>query len=384
MNSVKSHKKLARVRAATNGTSHQAELNAIAREHGHDRWGTFQKSLETASGTEPPSAAGIELEALIDAFETAHRHGRHLVVLRDEPDAEIAAVQLLKTHMGVEDVEGPGVAFVAMLTKSAVEAADSQGITLVTTGLMMSKRITHGNCMVATHHETLDHTNSLVSRRDMDAILNLPIGAHPDASRRSTRRPTYPWPARSVSEAWKTAGDLEAAWTMPADARPPTVPQTGFMPGWNVLNSVTMPIYAGHRRAYVERVADVLIPRDRTEYFRDRGREALVGFLLAEIAEARGRRDDPSIPAMMGWMRRSLDDAADMAKAYGKHGDGDHLGRAFRSRLRLLPACHEADAAREILHAVLATAPNERSGILGAMDAALLPFRNTTILGLNA
>lgn len=42
---IKQYKKLARANAKANGTSHQAELDAIARGHGHSSWGPFQASI---------------------------------------------------------------------------------------------------------------------------------------------------------------------------------------------------------------------------------------------------------------------------------------------------------------------------------------------------
>lgn len=55
---IRHYKRQARARAAKNGTSHQAELNAIAIENGHSSWGSFQASItEVASSVSDADAA---------------------------------------------------------------------------------------------------------------------------------------------------------------------------------------------------------------------------------------------------------------------------------------------------------------------------------------
>jgi hypothetical protein len=49
MDIVQQIKRQARLRAAAEGTSHQAELNAIAREHGHAAWGQLLAALTDGS-----------------------------------------------------------------------------------------------------------------------------------------------------------------------------------------------------------------------------------------------------------------------------------------------------------------------------------------------
>ena len=49
---IKQYKKLARANAKANGTSHQAELDAIARGHGHSNWGPFQASIRQQEARE--------------------------------------------------------------------------------------------------------------------------------------------------------------------------------------------------------------------------------------------------------------------------------------------------------------------------------------------
>jgi len=63
---IKQHKKRARAIARANGTSHQAELDAIARSHGHPSWGPFQATLRQDEDEDegPPC-----LRAFIDAIK---------------------------------------------------------------------------------------------------------------------------------------------------------------------------------------------------------------------------------------------------------------------------------------------------------------------------
>jgi len=46
MDIIEQHRKTARRLSRKNGTSHQAELNAIAVKHGHSNWGSYLRSLE--------------------------------------------------------------------------------------------------------------------------------------------------------------------------------------------------------------------------------------------------------------------------------------------------------------------------------------------------
>ena len=55
MDIIEQHRRTARRLSRENGTSHQFELNAIAKKSGHGNWGSYLRSLNTAS----PAAADL-------------------------------------------------------------------------------------------------------------------------------------------------------------------------------------------------------------------------------------------------------------------------------------------------------------------------------------
>ena len=58
MDIIEQHRRTARRLSKENGTSHQFELNAIAKKGGHGNWGSYLRSLNTAS---PASATAADL-----------------------------------------------------------------------------------------------------------------------------------------------------------------------------------------------------------------------------------------------------------------------------------------------------------------------------------
>lgn len=213
MTDIRRLKKQARLRAAANGTSHQAELNAIARGMGHVSWGALMASLATidpaevmrrsypaprvapphmlASMTTEERAYDAELERqrydmlpiedpegelrdLIDAYQAARRTGGHLVVLRPTHAREEKVIELLWMYRseGPADERLDGIAFTPFLDDGgvAIEHANSHGDTLVAGSRGMRRSTNSGQFVVHDAQEQLSQINALYSRRDQEII----------------------------------------------------------------------------------------------------------------------------------------------------------------------------------------------------------------------
>jgi hypothetical protein len=183
-------------------------------------------------------------------------------------------------------------------------------------------------------------------------------------------------------------------WNMPLEKRPVDVP-SGFLPGWNALDDrfVGAGVSDEDRERHVERIAEILIPRIRRGdlYFVEKGRMAMIGFLLVEIAKARieGRR--ASIPTMVDWISRGMVDATDEARRINQEAeDARRLPSYDGMRLFLQTTvgvvADDASSRRAVveLTPLIDMYDKERSGILGTMDQGLLPFKSTFVRAVNA
>lgn len=213
MTDIRRLKKQARLRAAANGTSHQAELNAIARQMGHVSWGALMASLATMDPVDvvrrpyptprvaPPHMLAAmtpeqraydaelerrrydllpledpegELDDLIDAYQAARRAGGHLVVLRPTPGREEKVIELLWTHRteGPYDPRLEGMSITPSLDQGSVsvQEANSHGWTLVAGSGRMPRDADHGQFVVRFGDEKLSQINALYSRRDQEII----------------------------------------------------------------------------------------------------------------------------------------------------------------------------------------------------------------------
>lgn len=183
-------------------------------------------------------------------------------------------------------------------------------------------------------------------------------------------------------------------WNVPASARSDDMLGLRFVPGWNVLADrfVGRNVSSDAREAHVKRIASILIP-DRSEgrdYFIEKGRDALEGFLLAEVFRSWREDRDASIPALIDWV-------ADELQAYGLRAQVENvasarakeLPRADAIRTFLLDLCRivlaegHSERAYRHLSPLADMHSNERSGVLGTMDQALLPFKNRDIKAMN-
>lgn len=192
-------------------------------------------------------------------------------------------------------------------------------------------------------------------------------------------------------------------WSATDDTRDPDPEKWVFYPRFNVLSPKLLPpAGTAERDTYLDAIANVLSPSStgggKNDYFEQKGRAALVGFLhylCSKIVDA-GNFDglpsrwkdaqEPCIPMIIDLINEGLRRAADENEAKkeeaAKNG-GFHQGDALSDWLKaIVKECMDHNynprAATEITP-LISMAPNERSGILGTMDKAFLPFKNAAV-----
>lgn len=176
-----------------------------------------------------------------------------------------------------------------------------------------------------------------------------------------------------------------------------------FYPRFNVLSDQLLPPEGtAERDTYLDAIANVLSGDGggggKNDYFEQKGRAALVGFLhyvCSKIVD-RGNMEglpsqwqtatEPCIPLIIDLINEGLRKAADdddAKKEEASKTGGFHQGDALKDWLKaIVKECMDHNynprAATEITP-LISMAPNERSGILGTMDKAFLPFKNAAV-----
>lgn len=417
MNMIKFHRKAARARVNASGNSHQAELNAIARENGHAAWGSFQAALKAAMTAEDnafskadligPDDEAIEIAALADAFESAKKDGGHLVILRATHALELEAIALLAGPKGAAQAHRlDGASFAETLTHENVAEAYAAGLTLVAGSAGMQCRATTGNFVVTNPDQPLWEGAALYSKRDQQIIyattaVNYVLpqngGETVEMLRGKVGATTIRKVSRSVSRNTVfqsvDVGDVDIRfdWNKPINQRDDDWHRTPFVPAFNVLLPKFLPDGDDALERHVERIADILIPESVNDYFDTKGRQALLGFLLVEVGRAKKDGRTPSIPALVDWINAGLRAASDdnerrrsRAKDFASYRAINALSDWLRT---VVTECREHGyhrrAAAEIMP-LASMAPNELSGILGTMDKGLLPFKNAQVREANS
>ena len=185
--------------------------------------------------------------------------------------------------------------------------------------------------------------------------------------------------------------------------------KTIFYPRFNVLSPKLLPpAGTAERDTYLDAIANVLSPGGKdggkNDYFEQKGRAALVGFLhylCSKIADVPPGQEvvkfglppfwdrpdaEPCIPMLIDLVNEGLhqsakanDEKKAAAEAEGKFHQGDALGDWLKT---IVQECRDNNynprAVTEITP-LISMAPNERSGILGTMDKAFLPFKNAAV-----
>lgn len=185
------------------------------------------------------------------------------------------------------------------------------------------------------------------------------------------------------------------------DLLPPE--QMVFYPRFNVLSPKLLPpAGTAERDTYLDAIANVLSPGGdkggKNDYFEQKGRAALVGFLhyfCSKVNDSGNMEGVPSewqhateacIPMIIDMITEGLQRASaenDRKKEEAQNSNGFYQGDSLSDWLKAIVAeCKEFKynprAATEITP-LISMAPNERSGVLGTMDKAFLPFRNAAV-----
>lgn len=416
---IRHYKRQARLRASANGTSLQAELNAIARENGHVAWGEFQAALKKAIQPKAdnvinmadfilPDDEAIEIEALVDAFEAARDKAGHLIVLRAERSLEIAAIALLKGPKGQAQANRlAGASFMEALTTDNMAAAQNAGLTLIAGSGDMPRDTTSGNFIVHDPEQPLRNGQGVYSKRDQQIIyattavkyilpqndaetiklIQRKVGA--TTIKRTTKMDANPaMPSTHFCSVDQNGMAIEIDWNTPMEQRKADCKQIPFMPAFNILGPKFLPQNELDRSEHIERVANIMVPAlgGNGEYFTHKGRSALIGFLHVEIGRAEREGRTPSIPALIDWINgglRAASEVNDRAKedAYknGRFHEGDALSDWLKDIvLESIEHEYASQTTYEIMPLV-SMAPNERSGILGTMDKGFLWFKNQQV-----
>ncbi len=187
-------------------------------------------------------------------------------------------------------------------------------------------------------------------------------------------------------------------------------PEQGiFYPRFNFISPKLVPPPGPDRDTFIDAVAKTLVPEKKgggDDYFTNKGRAALTGFIhyiVAKVGDAKDYKGiperwhgfEPSIPMMADWIATNQFDATgdgsgvevgaseeppvesqdpDKLKPWLRKlsneirptaGNLHEIGRSERAFLEISPLVNMAD--------------KERSGVLGTMDQALLPFKNAAV-----
>jgi len=192
-------------------------------------------------------------------------------------------------------------------------------------------------------------------------------------------------------------------WSATDNTRDPDPSKWVFYPRFNVLSPKLLPpAGTAERDTYLDAIANVLSPDSggsgKSDYFEQKGRASLVGFLhyiCSKIVDAGNKEglplqwqhvDEPCIPMIIDMINEGLRRAADendAKKEEAAKSGGFHQGDALSDWLKaIVKECMDHDynprAATEITP-LISMAPNERSGILGTMDKAFIPFKNAAV-----
>ncbi|MFC3638850.1 type IV secretory system conjugative DNA transfer family protein [Camelimonas fluminis] len=186
-------------------------------------------------------------------------------------------------------------------------------------------------------------------------------------------------------------------------------------PRFNFLSPRLVPPIGPARDTYLDAIAQTLISADDKKggdsYFVNKGRAALTGFMhliVAKVGDARNYDGipanwigmEPSLPMLNDWLTISqfnatgegqgTPDGDPMMTGGGMDPNADKLGEWIRSISNEIkvkpeyPADHPLNRGKSErgfmeLATLINMADKERSGIIGTMDEALIPFKNAAV-----
>ena len=182
-----------------------------------------------------------------------------------------------------------------------------------------------------------------------------------------------------------------------------------YYPRFNFLSPKLVPPAGPNRDTFVDSIAKTLIPDKKgggDSYFTDKGRGALTGFIHLLIAKVNDARDydgipeawvgqEASLPMLVDWMAAAQYAASTGGGAAddGFVGDPDErepasqsqdpMGDWIKSLSAVVNPASKGPAASPRafteLSPLIMMADKERSGVLGTMDQALIPFKNEAV-----
>lgn len=173
-----------------------------------------------------------------------------------------------------------------------------------------------------------------------------------------------------------------------------------FYPRFNFLSSdLVPPANTAERDTYLDAVAKVLIPESKSgdKYFTDKGRDCLTGFmhyLVSHVNDAKSGKGIPtqwlgmeaSFPMLVDWIADAQFQAGKAAEEKNAQAAANkQLPTADGMKIFLSGLADQIRAGGYSERAFTSIAPlidmadKERSGVLGTMDQALLPFKNKAV-----
>lgn len=178
-------------------------------------------------------------------------------------------------------------------------------------------------------------------------------------------------------------------------------PQEGiFYPRFNFLSKeLVPPPHTAERDTYLDAVAKVLIPDSKSgdKYFTDKGRDCMTGFMHYLVSHVNDAKSDEGIPNQWKGMEASFPMLVDwIADAQFEAGKRAEAANELAAQQKQLPTADGmkmflsgladqikaggySERAFTSLAPLIDMADKERSGVLGTMDQALLPFKNKAV-----
>jgi type IV secretion system protein VirD4 len=174
-----------------------------------------------------------------------------------------------------------------------------------------------------------------------------------------------------------------------------------FYPRFNFLSSQLVPENGtAERDTYLDAVARVLIPEGKgggDKYFVDKGRDLLTGFMHYLVSHVNDHRStdgiptqwigyEASFPMLVDWIADASFEAGKLAEQKNKESaakkelpTADGMKLFFGGLCDTIKANEYSERAFTSLAPLVDMADKERSGVLGTMDQAMLPFKNKAV-----
>lgn len=178
-------------------------------------------------------------------------------------------------------------------------------------------------------------------------------------------------------------------------------PQQGiFYPRFNFLSSqLVPPPNTAERDTYLDAVAKVLIPDTGKgdKYFTDKGRDCLTGFMHYLVSHVNDHKNyngipsqwhgmEASFPMLVDWIAdaqfqagKKAEEANALAAANKQLPNADGMKMFLSGLADQIKAGGYSERAFTSIAPLIDMADKERSGVLGTMDQALLPFKNKAV-----